>query len=42
MGSFERVGNRSMPETGRENGFKAMGISIMSDTRIDNLLEGGS
>ena len=42
MESFERVGNRSMPETGREKGFKEMGISIVSDTRIDDLSEGGS
>ena len=42
MGSFERAGNRSMPETGREKGFKAMGISIVSDTKIDDLSEGGS
>ena len=42
MGSFERAGNRSMPKTRREKGFKAMGMSIVSDTRIDDLLEGGS
>ena len=42
MGSFERAGNRSMPETGRERRFKATGISNMSDTRIDDLSEGGS
>ena len=42
MGSFERACNRLMPETGREKGFKAMGISIVSDTRIDDFLEGGS
>ena len=41
MGSFKRAGNRSMPETGHEKGFKAMGISIVSDTRIDDLSEGG-
>ena len=40
MGSFERAGNRSMPETGREKGFKAMGISIVHDTRTDHQ-EGG-
>ena len=42
MGSFERAGNRLMPETGRERGHKATGISIVSDTRIDDLSEGGS
>ena len=42
MGSFERAGNRSMPETGCEKGFKAMRISIVSDSRIDDLSEGGS
>ena len=42
MGSFERAGNRSMPVTGRGKGFKATGISIVSDTRIDDLSEGGS
>ena len=30
-----------MPETGREKGFKEMGISIVSNTRIDVLSEGG-
>ena len=42
MGSFERACNRLMPETGHEMGFKAMGISIVSDTRIDDFSEGGS
>ena len=42
MRSFERTGNRSMPAIGREKGFGAMGISIVSDTRIDDLSEGGS
>ena len=38
-----RAGRQSfMPETGREKGFKEMGISIVSDTRIDDLSEGGS
>ena len=31
-----------MPEIGREKGFKAMGICIVSNTRIDDHLEGGS
>ena len=38
MGSFERAGNRSMPETGLEWGSKQLGISIVPDIR----LEGGS
>ena len=42
MGSFERAGDRPLPGTGREKGFKAMGISIVSDTRIDDFSEGGS
>ena len=42
MGSFERAGNCTMPETGREKGFKAMGKSIVSDTKIDDLSEGRS
>ena len=37
MGSFERAGNRSMPV-----GFKATGISIVSDTKIDDLTKGGT
>ena len=40
MGSFEQAGDRSMPGTGREKGFKAMGISIVSDTRIDQQASG--
>ena len=35
MGCFERAGNHSVPETGRESGFVATGISIVSDTRVD-------
>ena len=42
MGSFEQAGDRSMPGTGREKGFKAMGISIVSDTGIDDLSEDDS
>ena len=42
MKGFMRAGNRSMPEIGREKGLKAMGISIVFDTKIGNLLEGGS
>ena len=40
--SFNRVGNRSLPETECESGFRATGISILSDTRIGDLSEGGS
>ena len=36
-GSFERAGNRSMPE-----GFRATGISVVSDTKIDDLTKGGT
>ena len=42
MGSFERAGNRLMPETEREMGSRATRISIVSDNRIDDLSEGGS
>ena len=42
MGSFEWAGSRSLPDTKCERGFRAMGISIASDTRIDHLSEGGS
>ena len=42
MGSFERAGNRLMPETGFEKGFKAMGISIASNTKLMISSEGGS
>ena len=36
MRSFERVVNRSMLETECERGFKAIRISIASDTRTDH------
>ena len=42
MGSFERAGNRSMPETGRERGSKQSGISIVSGNRFDDPSEDGS
>ena len=42
MRSFERAGNRSMPETGRERGSKRSGISIVSGNRFDDPLEDGS
>ena len=42
MGSFERACNRSMPEIGREKGFKATGLSIVFNTRIDDHTEGDS
>ena len=42
MGSFERAGNRPMPETGRERGSKQSGISIASGNRFDDPSEGGS
>ena len=38
MRSFERAGDRSVPETGHERGFIATGISIVSDTRVDDLI----
>ena len=41
-GKFRAGSNRWMPETGPKKGFKAMGISIVSDTRIDDLSKGGS
>ena len=37
MKGFKRAGNRSMPEIGREKGFRATRISIASDTKIDRL-----
>ena len=39
MGSFKWVGNRSMPETSLK-GVQATGISIVSDTRIDQQASG--
>ena len=42
MRSFERIGNISMPETKCERGSRATRKTMASDTRIDDLSEGGS